>query len=1081
MKTLVRHSAVLALIGFILSPLAVAHALSPPTDSVHFCQLIDFEQWERDHPRPAGKRLALNVGEPRTVRMIYFLPNDRPFRQEVVDSMKVAIRRVQTFYAEQMQAHGYGYKTFRIETDAQGEPLVHRVDGRHSERLGGGPMINQLGEMFDVNANIYNIILDSATFARGGGSRYSKNGGCAWLDDDYIWGSAHGGYTGVTAHEIGHAFGLRHDFRDDAYIMSYGSRPDRLSAYSAEFLSVHPYFNPEIPIEEGPPPTIELISPRTYPAGSESVPIQLKVADSQGIHQVNLFVFAGPGGTNVKASRGLSGESDAVVEFEYDGDIPSFPGLSLSFPVVHWILVQVVDSEGNIARVKFLLAEVSPHQIATLEGHTDGVAAVSFSPDGSLLASGSSDGTILLWDMRSRERVATLGHTDGVAAVSFSPDGSLLASGSSDGTILLWDMRSRERVATLGHTDGVAAVSFSPDGSLLASGSSDGTILLWDMRSRERVATLGVAILERHTDGVAAVSFSPDGSLLASGLGDRTVLLWDVATREQVATLGHRLWVAAVSFSPDGTLLASGLWHRTVLLWDVATREQVATLEGHTNVVYSVSFSPDGALLATGGWDGMVILWDVLTREKIIAFGHTDAIRSVSFSPDGTTLAAGGEDGTILLWNVGKTPHSLTKVSGEGQAGLVGEQLAKPFVVSVLDQDGSAFTGAVVSFSVTTGGGTLSATTVTTNANGRARSTLTLGFDPGPNTVSATVEGLEPVTFTATAVVQTAHSLTKVSGDNQEGPASTQLAAPFVVSVLDQDGSTLAGVDITFAVTAGGGMLSSTTDANPCTIASSTSSATATTDANGQAATKLTLGSGSGTNTVSATVEGLESETFTATAAEQAMPHSLTKVCGDSQEGTAGALLAEPLVVSVVDEDGAAMAGVVVSFAVTAGGGTLSAATATTDANGRAATRLTLGSDPGTNTVSATVEGLEPRIFTATGQESPLVSFFDTFLGGGKLVALPDSPQLAQNAPNPFNSQTVLAYFLHAPGPARVEVFALSGQRVAVLHQGPQQAGYHRLHWDGRDDTGRLVASGMYLYRLVTDEAVLTRKLILLR
>ena len=84
MKTLVFHSAVLALIGLVLSPLAVAHASSSPADSVHFCQLIDFEQWRRDHPRPAGKRLALNVGEPRTVRMIYFLPNDRPFRQEVV-------------------------------------------------------------------------------------------------------------------------------------------------------------------------------------------------------------------------------------------------------------------------------------------------------------------------------------------------------------------------------------------------------------------------------------------------------------------------------------------------------------------------------------------------------------------------------------------------------------------------------------------------------------------------------------------------------------------------------------------------------------------------------------------------------------------------------------------------------------------------------------------------------------------------------------------------------------------------------------------------------------------------------------
>ena len=199
--------------------------------------------------------------------------------------------------------------------------------------------------------------------------------------------------------------------------------------------------------------------------------------------------------------------------------------------------------------------------------------------------------------------------------------------------------------------------------------------------------------------------------------------------------------------------------------------------------------------------------------------------------------------------------------------------------------------------------------------------------------------------------------------------------------MLDQDGSSLAGVTVSFSVTAGGGMLSSTTDANPCTVASSTSSTTATTDANGRAATRLTLGSDAGTNTVSATVEGLEPVTFTATAAEQAMPHSLTKVCGDSQEGMASEQLAEPFVVSVVDEDGTAMAGVVVSFAVTAGGGTLSAATATTDANGRAATRLTLGSDAGTNTVSATVEGLEPVTFTATGQKSPFASLFDLFWG----------------------------------------------------------------------------------------------------
>ena len=417
----------------------------------------------------------------------------------------------------------------------------------------------------------------------------------------------------------------------------------------------------------------------------------------------------------------------------------------------------------------------------------------------------------------------------------------------------------------------------------------------------------------------------------------------------------------------------------------MATQTEVASLEGHTSGIVSVSFSaPDGTLLATGGDEGAVILWDVLTRERIIAFGHTDRITSVSFSPDGTTLAAGSADSTILLWNVSQWKGT------------------RPFALKI------------------------------------------------------------------------------ISGDGQKGPASTQLNKPFVVSVVAQDGSPLAGA-VTFSVTAGGGMLSSTSDANPCTIASSTSSITTTADANGRAATRLTLGSEPGTNTVSATVAGLEPVIFTATAAEQAMPYLLTKICGNNQEGTAYEQLAEPLVVSVKDEDGAAMARVVVSFAVTAGGGTLSAATATTNVNGRARTWLTLGSEPGTNTVEATVEGLEPVTFTATGEESPLADFFDSFFGGGKRVALPDSPQLAQNAPNPFNSQTVLAYFLPAPGPVRMEVFTLTGQRVAVLYQGLQEAGYHRLHWNGRDDAGRLVASGMYLYRLVTDETVLARKLILLR
>ena len=99
----------------------------------------------------------------------------------------------------------------------------------------------------------------------------------------------------------------------------------------------------------------------------------------------------------------------------------------------------------------------------------------------------------------------------------------------------------------------------------------------------------------------------------------------------------------------------------------------------------------------------------------------------------------------------------------------------------------------------------------------------------------------------------------------------------------------------------------------------------------------------------------------------------------------------------------------------------------------------------------------------------------------GEMLGLPREAELQQNWPNPFNSETVISWFLARPGPARVEVFSLTGQRLAVLRQGPQQAGYHRLHWDGRDDEGRPLGSGVYLYRLVTSEGVLTGKLTLLR
>ena len=761
MKPPVFHSSLFAFLVLILLPTAEVHASPPMAGSLHFCAFDDYEQWRRDNPRPAAKRLAdLNVGEPRAVRMIYFLPNDGPFRQEVVDLMRVRIRQVQTFYAEQMEAHGYGNKTFRIETDAQGAPLVHRVDGQHPGSYYHEPLVIQDEiRMFDLQENIYFIVVD-AGFSRIGGvaTRYNKKGGFALV-------SASVTFTTV-AHELGHAFGLAHDYRDGAYIMSYGPGQDRLSKCAAEFLAAHPYLNPDIPIDETLPPTVELISPRAYPPGSESVSIRLKVGDSEGLHQVILYAASrdlpvgARGFPEVKACRGLSGERDAVVEFEYDGSIPSSSFSSLSDPIVHPIRVRVVDTGGDESWKDFILSETSSYHIATLEGHTDGVWAMAVSPDGGILASGaaildeSKDTSVRLWDVASREEIATLkGHTGGVTSVAFSPDGALLAAGSRGGTILLWDVANRTQVGILnGHRYGVWALALSPDGALLASGATDFTVRLWDVANRTEVG-----ILKEYSFWVTSVAFSPDGALLATGSYDGAEL-WDVASRTEVGSLSKD-GVRSMAFSRNGTLLATGMLDDTVRLWDVASRREVGILKEHTDDVTSVAFSRDGTLLASGSGDGMVILWDVLFGQKIVAFPSTGRVRSVVFLGDDATLASGSDDGNILLWDISKwtglRPFALEILSGVGQQGAPGATLPQPLVVEVRDQYGDPLPDAAVTFTITAGDGKLSGRfTVqhaTTDANGRAELNLTLGL-PGPNTVGVSLGGRELATFTAEGV-----------------------------------------------------------------------------------------------------------------------------------------------------------------------------------------------------------------------------------------------------------------------------------------------------------------------------------------
>ena len=329
------------------------------------------------------------------------------------------------------------------------------------------------------------------------------------------------------------------------------------------------------------------------------------------------------------------------------------------------------DSDGSTVK----LWDVETKQnIATLEGHLGLGASVSFSPDGTLLASTDIvfdenddivSSTIKLWDVGTQQNIATfeVGARDpasfeayddwfllsllffGNPSISFSPDGSLVTFISIDGIAELWDVTTKENIPLFEKATWITNLSFSPNSALLAYGASDGT-QVWNVETRENIATL--------SEDTSLVSFSPDGTLLAyDGAPDGTKL-WNVETRENIATLSED--TVLVSFSADGTSLAYTA-SDGIKLWNMETKATIATLtlfEGYREDLMSVSFSPDGRMLMLARAYS-VSLWDVKSGELIALLEDVSdlSFASATFSPDGTLLATMALlDDRVMLWDI---------------------------------------------------------------------------------------------------------------------------------------------------------------------------------------------------------------------------------------------------------------------------------------------------------------------------------------------------------------------------------------------------------------------------------------------
>ena len=594
-------------------------------------------------------------------------------------------------------------------------------------------------------------------------------------------------------------------------------------------------------------------------------------------------------------------------------------------------------------------------------------------------------------------------------------------------------------------------IAFSPGGQYLAVASGIGVWIY-------EVTTSRALMLIPTESSVSSVSFSPDGATLASGAWNGTVKLWDVATGEPIATLeGHEGRVSSVSFSPDGATLASGAGDDTVKLWDVATGEPIATLERQGSGVTSVSFSPDGATLASGAWNGTVRIWDVASREIITTLeGQATEVLSVSFSPDGTTLASGAWDGMVRLWDVASreiittleghtawvlsvsfSPDGATLASASWDSTILLWDVASREIVATLE----GHTAWVTSASFSSDGTIL--------ASGSGDGTVRI-WDVATHTTIGTLQGhaagVRSVSFSPDEV-------TLASASRDSMVKLWDVATGEIIATLEGHGDQVGSVSFS----PDGATLAS--GANDGTVklwdvTTHTTIATLQGHAAGVGSVSFspdgtTLASGTGN-----TVKLWDVATHTPIGTLQGHGDQVGSV-SFSPDGTTLASGGWDRTVKLWD---------------------VTTHTTIVTLQGHAAGVGSVSFSPdGTTLASGAYDGTillwDVAEWTNAGKA----------VAANKLIGLPDELQLQQNAPNPFNSQTVLSYFLPKSGPVRLELFSVTGQRVATLHQGPQQAGYHRLRWEAQDGEGHPLASGIYFYRLETTNGILTRKFTLLR
>ena len=734
-------------------------------------------------------------------------------------------------------------------------------------------------------------------------------------------------------------------------------------------------------------------------------------------------------------------------------------------------------------------------EVALIQEHPNDFTVIAFSPDSQTIASGSRDNTIRLWSAKTGQHLATLeqqiawgvvtheGHTGDVTAVAFSPDGATLAGGDTHNTVRLWDVAVRQHRAILtGHTDTVTALTFSKDGTMLVSGSRDDTIRLWDTVTERHLATL-----EGHESDVIVFAFSSDGATLASGDASEIVRLWNGNTGQHLDTLllGNEVYgypVRAVTFSPDGVSLASGdgrtiwdehayrtsgscswfyyrrggstLYYGSTRLWDALTRQHRSTLTGHGAFVYAVAFSPDGTILARAGESRSLVvdcrgltvttyrtrythslqLWDTNTGEHLADLeGHSGNVSSVAFSRDGNLLASGSWDDTIRLWNPSTGGHLATFTGHGGDVNAVAFSPDGETLASGSDDD----------------------TIRLWDSDGRVRATLSEHED----NVTSVVFSPDGSTLASGSVDGTIRLWNPITGDSLavlEGHTDRVSSVAFSV-----DGGTLASGSWDDTI-----RLWDSTTGEPLVTFSGHRG-----DVNAVAFSPdgVTLASGSNDRTILLWEITPATSQIRLDVNGDGVVNVLDLTLVASRFGQAGENIADVNGDSLVDRQDIIQildALEPVGAAPSAHSGTIPTLTAEKLQRWiRYAKQLNLSD----STFQSGIAVLEQLLAALTETQ-----------------AIPAETVLLPNYPNPFNPETWIPYRLAQAAEVTLEIYDATGGLVRRIDVGFKPPAVYEsrasaIYWDGRNESGEAVGSGLYFYKMSAGDYSATRKMLIIK